>query len=391
MNEQGENKVFILFLIIFRVLRSVAAGIIAISFPYLILTKLRYSAFTLGSIYTVAIIATAVLGLMIGYIADAGSRKKSLLLASLILPISALMVYYSNNIFILFIAAAIGGYSATGSLAGGGVGGLAAPAQDALMIDLAPPRRRTFYFSLAIFLAGFGAALGALLIDHMSEQNLFLLAASISFISVLFIIPISDNKNDKKRKYLFGPIKNKAIIGKFTTAGILNGFSQGLITPFLIPFFIIIYHISIQQMSVYAFISGLIGSFALLLAPWLDRHFGFLKSIVFTRGIGTIATVALPIFRVLPISLGIYFLIPALRIAATPIQQSALTEMIDGEEMGRVLGINQSVGLAASSTATVFSGYLFSLDEIGIPFYLYGILMAANLLLYYKFFKNFKH
>ncbi|MGC8576248.1 MAG: hypothetical protein ACP5L3_06990 [Caldisericum sp.] len=39
-------------------------------------------------------------------------------------------------------------------------------------------------------------------------------------------------------------LKSALTIGKFTLTGILNGLSQGLATPFLIPFFVVVYKLS---------------------------------------------------------------------------------------------------------------------------------------------------
>ncbi len=371
-----------MLLTIFRILRSVAAGMITLAFPYLVLTKLGYGSFILGLIYTSATIATAIFGLVFGFMTDIYGRKETLLIVSLMLPLSSLLIYLSNNLIVIFIAAMIGGYSATGSLAGGGIGGAAQPIQNTLIADLTTPEQRTYYFSLLTFIAGVASALGSLITKILTIDEVFLIATLFSVASVLVIIPIKTNNAKGK----LNKLESKVVIGKFTLTGILNGFTQGLITPFLIPFFIIVYNIPKSDMSTYQFISGLIGSFALLLAPRLERHFGFVKSIAITRGLGTILTVLLPLIRILPVSLAIFFTIPALRIAALPVQQAAITEMVSQDEVGRALGINQVARLAASSSGTTLTGYMFDLSEIEVPFYVYGVIMSINIYLYFKFF-----
>lgn len=381
LNNYTKRK-YIMLLTIFRILRSVAAGMITLAFPYLVLTKLGYGSFILGLIYTSATIATAIFGLVFGFMTDIYGRKETLLIVSLMLPLSSLLIYLSNNLIVIFIAAMIGGYSATGSLAGGGIGGAAQPIQNTLIADLTTPEQRTYYFSLLTFIAGVASALGSLITKILTIDEVFLIATLFSVASVLVIIPIKTNNAKGK----LNKLESKVVIGKFTLTGILNGFTQGLITPFLIPFFIIVYNIPKSDMSTYQFISGLIGSFALLLAPRLERHFGFVKSIAITRGLGTILTVLLPLIRILPVSLAIFFTIPALRIAALPVQQAAITEMVSQDEVGRALGINQVARLAASSSGTTLTGYMFDLSEIEVPFYVYGVIMSINIYLYFKFF-----
>lgn len=386
MDEKSRNTLSLWMVIFFRVFRSIAAGMIAIDFPYLVLSKLHYGSLFLGAIYTAAIIAGAFLGLAIGYLADVTNRKNALLIVSLMLPLSSGLIYFFHYPEILFLAAILGTYSATGSLAGGGIGGMAAPLQNALLVDLTKPEKRTRFFSIIMFVSGGMAALGSLLAGVVSEEKIFFIATLVGFISVIFLLPIKDPFRPEK----ISRMKNKIAIGKFTITGMLNGFAQGLVTPFLVPFFIIVYHLPIKEMSLYAFISGGLGALSLLAAPLLDKKLGFLKSIIWTRGIGAAVTVVLPIFRLLPVSLFIYFIMPALRVVSAPIQQSALTKMVEGDEVGRALGVNQMARMLASSGATSLTGYLFDLSDIPLPFYIYGAVMGVNIVLYQLFFGKAK-
>ncbi len=365
-----------------RVMRSIAAGMINLAFPYYILQNLHYGAFVLGAIYVAATVATAGLGLLTGIMTDVWGKRETLVLANALLPISALMIYLSSNLWMIIPAAMLGGYSATGSLAGGGIGGAVQPIQSAVLASLTTGEVRTKYFSFFTFLAGATGALGALLAKLFTVQEIFLWSAIISAIGVpgLWLLRVPGVKGK------MGRLKTKTTIGKFTLTGMLNGLSQGLIMPFLIPFFVLVYHIPKSQMSEYAFASGLLGSFAILTAPRLERHFGFVKSIVVSRGLGTVLMVIFPIIRWLPLSVIIYLITPALRIAALPIQQSELTKRVAHEEMGRALGINQVARLAASSSGTGLSGYLMETSFFELPFFIYGALMIANLYLYIRFF-----
>ncbi len=355
---------------------------INIAFPYYILTQLHYGAFVIGLIYVSATVATAALGYLSGVTTDVWGKRGTLIIASALLPVSAIMVYMSTSLWMIVPAAMVGGYSATGSLSGGGIGGAVQPIQSAVLAGLAPNEQRTKYFSFFTFLSGVTAALGALLSKAFDVREIFLASAIISAAGVpgLWYLKVADARGK------IGGLKTKSTIGKFTLTGMLNGFSQGLVVPFLIPFFVLVYNVPKSQMSEYAFAGGVLGSFAILGAPLLEKSFGFVKSIVFTRGLGTILFVLFPIVRFLPLSVLIYIIGPALRVAALPIQQSELTKRVDEDEMGRALGINQVARLAASSTGTGLAGYLMDTALFEIPFFAYGAIMAANLYLYIRFF-----
>lgn len=372
----------IILLVLFRASRSVAAGMIALTFPYIVLKNYGHSALTLGLIYTAASIATAVLGLAVGFLADHWGRKKSLELVAITLPISSALVYWGHGIWSLYAAAVIGGYSATGSLMGGGVGGAAQPIQSAIIASITSSRERTFYFSLFTFLSGVLAAGGTLMARIFTARESFLAATGIAAAGLIFLVPMRVPEFASRSRGM----KNLKIIGQFSLTGLLNGFSQGLIAPFLIPFFVIVYKLPREQMATWGFVAGVLGSFAILAAPKMDRAFGFVRSIAVTRGIGAALLVVMPLVRFLPLSLAIYVLTPALRVAALPAQQRALTDMVTPGETGRALGLNQVTRLAAASGAVPLTGFLFAESDIGLPFYLYGAVIAANIALYFKFF-----
>ncbi|MHB8453604.1 MAG: MFS transporter [Acidiferrobacterales bacterium] len=262
------------------------------------------------------------------------------------------------------------------------MGGAVQPIQNAVLVGLTTNDERTGYFSLFTFISGMAAALGALLATVLEVRNIFLAAAIISAIGVPMLLTVPVAAAGGKFAYL----KTRTVIGKFTLTGALNGFSQGLVVPFLIPFFVLVYHVPKSEMSLYAFVSGMLGSFALLGAPLLERRFGFVNSVVITRGIGLVLFVLFPVIRLLPVAVAIYILASSLRVAAMPIRQSEMTKQVDSDEMGRALGINQMAQLSASSVGTVMSGHLLDASLFELPFFLYGLIMTWNLVLYVRFF-----
>ncbi len=370
---------------LFRTSRSIAAGMIMLGFPYFILQHLHLGALTLGLLYAAAGIATAVLGLAIGYLADTWGRKHALILVGATLPASTALVVYSDRLAHplpwLYLASMLGGFSATGSLMGGGVGGAAAPIQSAVIVDLAKPYKPTAYFSWFNFFSGVFAALGALLGKLLSVPEIFLAATLISLAGLAALAPL------RLPRYHANPrqLKGKRIIGQFSMTGALNGLTQGLITPFLIPFFVLIFDVPKSQMAVYGFISGGLGALALLAAPPLEKRWGFVKTVALTRGLGAILLLILPFEHWLPLALAIYFVTPALRVMAVPVQQTALSERVEAHELGRALGLNQVARLAASSGAIAFTGAMFE-SALEVPFVVYFVIMSMNIYLYYRFF-----
>jgi len=372
-------------LLVFRVTRTLSAGLIAVVFPYYVLTEFHYSAFTLGLIYAAATVATAAFALLFGYLADVWSRKWTLLLAGLLLPLGAVLAFSSGHLAILFAAAMLGGFSATGARASGAAGGAAQPVQNAVIADLTDLSNRTRYFAIFVFLSGLAGAGGMLMAKAVGGRDAFLAAFLVSGIGILFILPLTfpDRRSIRGSKLR---LKSLKAIGKFSITGAVNGFSQGLIMPFLIPFFVIVYHIPRQRMAVYGFIAEILSSTALLLAPSIERSIGFVKGVAFTRGAGALLLLMLPLARNLPLALAIYVLTPTLRVVAVPAQQTALTAMVHENETARAMGVSQVARLSASTGAILFTGYAFGAEDIALPFYAYAAVIAFSLVLYFRFF-----
>ncbi len=91
MNVSHERRQLLL-LILFRLARSLAAGIIILVFPYYVLQSLHYGAFMLGLLYTAATLATAGFALLFGFLTDLWGRKGTLVLSGALLPTGALRI-----------------------------------------------------------------------------------------------------------------------------------------------------------------------------------------------------------------------------------------------------------------------------------------------------------
>jgi MFS family permease len=381
---QRAHRGSVALLILFRISRSIAGGMVIVALPYLVLNRLHETSLALGAIYVVGVMSTAFLAVGAGYLSDRWDHKGALLITGAMVPISALMVYVNQSFPMVLAASVVGGFAATGSLIGGGVGGAAQPVQSSVIARLSTTENRTRYYSVLAFLSGIAGAGGAMLVHYFSIRNTFLAAAIISAVGAVLLTFIAIPEYVVSKPV--ARTQSNQAIRHFSITGALNGLSQGLITPFLIPFFVLVYHLSKSRMAVYTAIGSVLASIALLAAPALERRMGFVRSITFTRGLGTAMLLVMAVWHNLWIGLAIYLITPALRIAALPAQQSAIINRVEGQSMGRALAMNQVTRLSASSAAMICTGFLFDISEVEMPFILYAGVMAVNIYLYYRFF-----
>jgi MFS family permease len=395
-SRQSTDRASLRMLMLVRIFRSLAGGLINLAFPFLVLIQIHQSYSTLGEMYGLGTIVTAISGLFFGFGTDLIGRKPALVVATSLVPISTFLILLSQNVLVLFAAAMIGGYSATASLSGGGVGGAAAPIVGTITADLTSREDRSFYLGFIPFAGGLAGAFGALLGGQFTIVNTIEIATLFGLVSTLLSFFVKErfvrsegNGNQKTSQRVLN-MKSRLTIGKFTVTGILNGVSNGMVTPFLIPFFILVYGITRGEMAVYATISGLIASFSLLLAPKLERSLGFLRTVVATRVLSAALALVLPLVRVLPISLAVYFAFPTLRTVGIPLQQTAMMDMVESGERGRALGLNQVARQSVSAGGTFFSGIEFDRSQLEIPFDAFAAIILANVFLYVAFFHSYR-
>ncbi|MHB1435014.1 MAG: MFS transporter [Thermoplasmata archaeon] len=365
-----------------RVLRGVAAGLVNIGFPYLLLVDLHSGAFILGLLYATGSLSTAGLSYAVSRYGSRRALRPAFLLSLALLPVACALLVWNPNLLAAALASVIGGFSATGSLAGGGVGGVAFPLQTTILSDLVAPAQRTRWFSYFTFIASIAAAGGSLWAGFIDLPTLFTIALIVSLVSVIVSIPIPIRPIERGRK---PSARSREVIRRFTWTGVLNGFSQGLLTPFLIPFFVVVFAVPRPEMAVYSTVSSLIGTFALLGAPALERRWGFVRAIVGTRLIAAALAAIMP-FTPLMAALGIYFALPGLRVAALPAQTSALMGRLPHADRSEGAGTNQAARVGAASGATAVAGYGLENVAVAVPFLGYAAALVANAYLYLHFF-----
>lgn len=367
-----------------RVTRSLAAGIIYIIYPYIVLKELGLPAKELGIIYAAAALATALLSILVGYAADLVGRRTSLYMASSLMVVSSLLLLLRIDIYTAVAAAILGGISATGTMGAGGVGGAVAPVQTAILADLTSREERTRYITWLNFGSTLASTAG-IFIGGIMDYEAGLATATALGLAALLSVALLDTPEVRARTARMGR-EGSRVTAKFSATGILNGLSSGLVSPFLVPIFILLYDIPRNAMGIYSSLSSIIAVFVMLSAPAMERKLGFVRSIAITRGATVVLLALFPFIRILYVSLAIYLAYPALRVAALPVQTSGMVSMVSPEERGRTTGFNQGFRLAFASVGTLVASPFIDPGLLWVPFIAYSAIMSVNVALYRRFF-----
>ncbi|MBI2534846.1 MAG: MFS transporter, partial [Deltaproteobacteria bacterium] len=175
-------------------------GIRAFAFSYLnvvfaiYLDRLGYSTVTVGVIFSVAYISSALLTAVWGYLSDRIGRRKILMLLALLTIVSnVILIYFTSLVFIL-AAVIIANVGAGGSGGGGSGGGPFNPVEEALLAEKCQPENRNQIFAVNSCVGSIMGALGALasgLPQFLQEERGWGAAESykpLFFLTILFSV-----------------------------------------------------------------------------------------------------------------------------------------------------------------------------------------------------------
>ncbi|BCS93516.1 MFS transporter [Metallosphaera javensis (ex Sakai et al. 2022)] len=379
----------VFLLMISRVARSFAAGLLAVIVGLYYIHGLHLSLLQVGILFGVGAFVTPLLTLVLGFYSDRYGRKKILLATLSFLPVSVLILLLTSNFFLLMLSSALGGFGIAGGLVGGGVGASVAPMQTALLTEKVKPEERTKIFSWFTIISSYAGSAGALLANGSSYVELFVISFLVSALSALAILPVKENFKPRERKQEPKVTRrDNETIKKFTLTGILNGVSQGLIVPFIPIIFSEAYGLSQGFIGDLVSLGGVISATLMLATPALTERLGFVRLIITTRTISAVLVLLFPFLGVWYLASIDYLLFTPLRVIALPAQQALMMNLVGEGRRATATGANQAGRLIPAAASTSLSGYLLHAVSFAIPFEAAFVATVANSFLYFKFFRG---
>ncbi|MGB9759307.1 MAG: MFS transporter [Thermoproteota archaeon] len=376
-----------------RALRSFSAGFLAIAVSLYFFNVLHLSMLLIGGAFTSGALATPILSLLLGRLGDIYGRKRVLLLDLMTLPISLVIILLTNNYVLLILASALGGFGIAGGLVGGGVGASAAPLITPLIAENTNEKNRTFAYSLNSLISTFSGAAGALMVSFFGYRELFLIGIIITLVSVLAIVPVTESyvprrlkNNESKTIRLSINQKDLKYIEVFAVTGILNGFGQGIVTPYYPIIFSTFFGMSKSQIGYLVSLGGILSGVAFIFTQYFTSKLGFLKFINITRSISATLVLLLPFSPNYFLASFLYLLLTPLRAVSLPAQTSLMMTLVNEEDRSTASGINQAARLIASAIGTMITGGLLDSFPLFVPFLIAAMSTYGNVFMYIKFF-----
>lgn len=379
-----------------------------------------FSALSLGLMFTIVAISSAILSATIGLLSDRLGRKPFLVIIPWLAALAALVFAFSHGVILLFIFAALGSFG-RGAGAGAGAIGPYQPAEQALLAGTVPARYRNNLFGRVAFASSLGSLLGSgpllalptvlaaiglvALSGQASYRFAFLIMALVSLIAGLLALPISDplmrersalavsgespGKTDARRRLRFTISRQTwPLLLRLWTTNSLNGLAVGFIGPFITYWFYRRYGVNAVTVGLLYSIINLGALVANLGAARLAARLGLVRAIVVSRTLQAILIVPMVLAPTFWLAGVFYFVRMLAQRAGLPLRQSYVMGVVPPEERGSVGALSNIPMQVTSAISPSLAGYLFDHVALALPFEIGALLQGLNTLLFYIFFHS---
>ena len=401
-------------LLVARACMSTTRALAGIVVP-IYLAVLGFGGLTLGILFTVTALVSALLTSLIGLLSDRVGRKPFLVITPWLAAIAGLVFAFSHTAGVLFVFATLGSFG-RGAGAGAGIIGPYQPAEQALLADAVPAKHRNSLFGRIAFASSLGALIGgsplvtlAVLIAGNSKGHTFaayrtefLFTAAFALLAGLFALPIHEayrhTASHKKASRPLQPQEKQprlrlsapswSILVRLWITNSMNGLAVGFFGPFITYWFYRRYGAGPSEVALLYTIINLAAMIVNLSAAQIAARLGLVRAIVLTRTLQAVLIIPMVLAPVFWLAGLLYLLRMMVQRIGLPLRQSYVMGVIPSEERGRVGALSNLPAQATSALSPTLAGYLFDHVALALPFDIGAVLQAANTLLFFLFFRH---
>jgi len=360
---------------------------------------LGFSPITIGLLLSFATLVSAFHHISFGVLSDRYGRKPFLLLGA-VFATSRLVIFATTRNFWLIVLA-----QGLGALGEGAAPGQ--PVVSGYIADKVGLRERVSTFSTLAITNAIAASIGSAIaglpqvfqnllgLDLVSAHvPLFSIGIVFSALSFVLLLPIKDvppakEERAQEDRKMF-TVKSWSVILKFSLVRSTSGFGWGLIDSLLTLYFFIRFAVGSDVLGPVFAATRLVSIFTYLLIPFFIDKLGEIGTIIWSRLLTAVVTVAFAFTNWFPLSIVLLIIFRLLMMFSMPIRQSFATEIVDPDETATAIGISNFARMGVRSIAPTLAGYMFQAVSLSMPFLMGATLLAVNGVLYHAYFRPAK-
>jgi MFS family permease len=373
--------------------RAFADGFVALLLP-VYLTGLGYGPVQVGLLASLTLAGSAVMTLGVGFTAHRIAPRALLLVAALVMILTGLGFAGLTDFWPLAVVGFIGTLNPTA-----GDVSLFLPLEHSLLAHAVADRDRTTLFARYSLVASLVGALGALaaglpdLLRHVLPMmdairwmfGLYALAGVVVFF-LYRRLPAAPAEDAAPRTPL-GPSRNRVMLlaGLFSIDSFGGGFLvQSLLALWLFDRF----GLTLAQGGLFFFWTGLLTTASFLVAPWLGRRFGLIRTMVYTHIPASLCLIIAAFTPNLWVVLALLLIRASLSSMDVPARTSYVMAVVTPPERAAAASFTAVPRSLTSAAGPLIAGWMLSLGGFAWPLLAGGGLKIAYDLLLLLMFRN---
>ena len=404
-----------------RATRTFGYGFLSVTLS-IYLKLVGYNDLLIGLLLSLTLVNSIIFTLIASFYADRFGRRKMLIVYSLLMSMSGVIFFVSNNYILLIISTLIGTINVTGSETGAFLSVEQAMLPQTLLKHEDSMKRQNTLFAIYNMVGTFAMSGGILLsglpmiLEYQyglsqvqSIKPLFLLysllglgvAASYFLLSKKIEIAYRDdglNNHERKnvtKKSLIQVLspKSRKTVGKLSGLFALDSFAGGFVIQSIVSlWFFTRFGADLSTISYIFSIAGVLTAFSFLASAKIADRIGLINTMVFTHIPSNILLILVAFAPTLPIAIAFYLARMALSQMDVPTRQSYVVGVVNEDERTAAVGItNISRNVAQSISPSIAGSILQSLPSfLSAPFIIGGVLKIIYDITLYLNFKRTK-
>jgi MFS family permease len=383
-----------------RIVRTFAYGFLSVILA-IYLKLIGFDDILIGIILSVTLINSIIFTLFASFYADRIGRRNTLLLYTIMMSISGIIFFVTENPLALIIAALLGTLNITGSE----TSAFLSIEQSILPQTIKDNRKRNtlfgFYNMAGTFAMGAGILIANLPIiienelefDQIYAIKLLFLFYSLLGILVLGIYLKLSSAIEIKKEKTSTPIaeiltpKSKKIVTKLSGLFAIDSFAGGFAIQSIVSFwFFTKFDIDLSIISYIFSIGSVLTAFSYIIAAKIADKIGLINTMVFTHIPSNILLILLAFAPTLEMAIVFYMIRMALSQMDVPTRQSYIVGVVKENERTASAGITNMSRNIAQAISPSITGYIIGVLSLSAPFVIGGLLkIIYDITLYINF------
>ncbi|HEY7219623.1 MAG TPA: MFS transporter [Candidatus Binatia bacterium] len=387
-------------------LLMVSRGIRAFAFSYLnvvfaiYLDRLGYSTVTIGVIFTVAYLSSAILTALWGYLSDRVGRQKILMLLAVLTILSNIILIYFTGLIFILAAVIIANVGAGGTGGGGSGGGPFNPVEEALLAEKCQPENRNQIFAVNSCAGSIMGSLGALasgVPQYLQEtwgwsavssyKPLFVLTIVFS-VALFFVYGAITEQHQPRRVQKKISKATGVFVTKLSMLAVVDNFGAGMAGALVPYWFYLRFGVELKSLGVIFFASYLLAALSFLSAPLIARHLGIVKTMAFSHGLASILYLTVPLAPALSVAAALIVIRSFFAYMDNPLRASFTMAMVRSSERGSAAGVTSLARIVPFGISPTISTYLMQTVSLTLPLFIGGGLQLLNDVAFFLMFRH---